>query len=648
MHERSQQQAGTLHAGAELMSARPAAIRAKSAAEELSAFFDALIDHHCALTGGLAGAVYLLSGRPDQSTLFARRVAPGADTSVQIHEALHDPSVERQLVRIAHAASQASSEGARAGRVEAIAFSSATGLYQAGNTHRALAVPLVAEGRVQGATLTIIPEAEGDARPHLGLIELANQRFETFLLARHARAETEQKLMLRQTLELLDRAQQAPGAHDMATILCDEFQQRFGCTRVSIGTVQGDRLKPLAISGAPKIDRRTPIVEALEAAMEECAAQDIEILYPTPAEQEADPAQRRVTRRHEMLFDNHGRSSILSLPLRLEGDLVGVAILEREEHNPFPTGSVNLVRLAAEFIGPALWTRRLADRGVLAVVRDRAGELSEAAVGPRHTGWKILGVFMAVVLLGLSAVPIPSRVVSAGELVALDQRRVTPPFSTFLADVLVRPGDRVEQGQILAKLDTSDLTLRLAETEAQLAAAQTERDNALTVGERTEAAIAQSRADELSATIDLIRDRLARSNVTAPIGGRIAQGDLNGAIGSRIETGQVMFEIVGDQTRAVLEVRERDIGRLEVGDEGWISTRSKPSARTGVRVVRINPVAEAGEGSNAYRVEAELTEPADWLRAGMRITARIKDGGTVPILELTRPLIDEARLRLWW
>lgn len=648
MHERSQQQAGTLHTGAELISTRPAAIRAGSAAEELSAFFDALIDHHCSLTGGVAGAIFLLSGRVDQPKLFTRRLARGTDTAAQLHDAIHDDSVERQLVRIAKAAAEASTTGQRAGRVETIALVPSTGIYHSGPTHRALACPLIAEGRVQGTTLTLLPGIDGDARPHLGLIELANHRFETFLLSRHARAETEQKLMLRQTLELLDRAQQAPAASDMASILCDEFQQRFGCTRVSIGTVRGERIRPVAISGSPKIDRRTPIVEALEAAMEECAVQDVEILYPAPPEQEADPAQRRVTRRHEMLFDNHGRSSILSLPLRLEGDLVGVAILEREEHNPFPAGSVGLVRLAAEFIGPALWTRRLADRGVLAVVRDRAGELSEAAVGPRHTGWKILGVFVAVVLIALAAVPIPSRVVTSGELSATTQRRVTPPFNGFLAEVLVRPGDEVTTGQILGVLDTSELELRLAETEAQRAAAETERDDAMTVGERTDAAIAQARVDETTATIDLILDRIDRAKVRAPIDGRISAGDLNGAIGSRVETGQVMFEIVGPDNRAVLEVTERDIGRLEVGDEGWISTRAMPGDRSPIRVTRINPVAEAGEGKNTYRVEAELIDAADWLKPGMRVTARMKDGWTVPIAELSRPLVDEARLRLWW
>lgn len=648
MTDRSEQTTPGAHGTSELAATRPASIRAASAAEDLRAFFDALIDHQCKLTGGVAGAVFLLSGRSDNIGLFTKRLAPAGEASSDLRAAMGDSGVERALVRIARAACEG--DGSLRGRAEPVAMIPTSGLYADGPTHRALAAPLYAEGRVQGASLTVLPGAIGDADHELRVVELINQRFETYLLSRHARAETEHKLMLRQTLELLDRAQQAPVAEDMASVLCDEFQQRFACTRASIGIVKGNQIRVVAISGSPWIDRRTPIVETLEAAMEECATQDVEIIYPSPPELESDPAQRRVTRRHELLFDGHGRSAILSLPLRLDGDLVGVAVLEREEHNPFPTGSIALVRLAAEFIGPALWTRRMADRGILSVARDQAGEFAEAAVGPRHTGWKILGVLAAAVVLALSAVPIPSRVVAAGELDAALKRSVTPPFNGFLDEVYVRPGDSVEQGQALAQIDATELKLRLAETQAQLAAHRTQRDDALTVSNQTDAMIAQARIDEVTSTIELLEDRIARATVHAPITGRIARGDLTAALGTRIETSQILFEVVGDETLVVLRIPERDIGRVAQGDTGWISTRAEPGERTPIEVVRINPVAEAGEGENAYRVEARLSEPerSSWLRPGMRVTARLSDGWTVPIAELARPIVDEARLRLWW
>src|SRR5690606_11787815 len=126
---------------------------------------------------------------------------------------------------------------------------------------------------------------------------------------------------------------------------------------------------------------------------------DAEIVYPQPPEMSADPSLRRVTRAHGDLSAKFGPSAILSLPLRVEGDLVGVVVLERESADPFPPGAVPLMRLIAECIGPAVWTRRMADRGVLAVARDRAMEIATITVGPRYTGVKVLGLLLLLTVV---------------------------------------------------------------------------------------------------------------------------------------------------------------------------------------------------------------------------------------------------------
>jgi hypothetical protein len=72
-----------------------------------------------------------------------------------------------------------------------------------------------------------------------------------------------------------------------------------------------------------------------------------------------------------------------------------------------------------------------------------------------------------------------------------------------------------------------------------------------------------------------------------------------------------------------------------------------------VNVARITPVAEPHEGANAYQVELTLGEHGDAstlgsLRPGMTGTVKLDDGWTTPLVSFARPLVDEARLRLWW
>ena len=82
----------------------------------------------------------------------------------------------------------------------------------------------------------------------------------------------------------------------MGRLMCHELARRFGCTRVSIGLIAHDRVRLTGVSGADSMDRKGAAIEAIEAAMEECADQDAEIHDPPPPGQEVDPAEHRVTR----------------------------------------------------------------------------------------------------------------------------------------------------------------------------------------------------------------------------------------------------------------------------------------------------------------------------------------------------------------
>jgi hypothetical protein len=140
--------------------------------------------------------------------------------------------------------------------------------------------------------------------------------------------------MLRETVELLDAAQQGHNAKAMGAIITQELKRRFGCTRVSLGLVHGHFIRAIAMSGVDEIDRTAAAIEPLEALMEECAAQDSEVIFPPPSNLE--PMMRRVTRDHEHFSRAMGPAAILSLPLRVEGGIVGVVVLEREPTDPLP------------------------------------------------------------------------------------------------------------------------------------------------------------------------------------------------------------------------------------------------------------------------------------------------------------------------
>jgi len=630
-------------------SSRALATTPERAGAELHRFLVQLLELQAQLVGALAGVIYLSGSETRQAGLAARWPADdasGAESLAQVFQ----PSALRRLEQIGQSTCRVASERGpgEAASVERIDLS-ASGLYGSHPTHAVIATPLVAAGRVEGASVLVLgPQSGVSHEEALERVALTTARLDAFLWKQQAFGEASQKAMLRETLELLDASQQGSDAKTMGSLMCHELQRRFGCTRVSIGLISGPAagLRLAAISGSESIDRRGPAAEALESAMEECALQDIELLYP-PEEGDA-PETARVLRAHEQLSQKFGPSAILSLPLRVEGDLVGVVVLEREAQDPFPPGAIPLLRLVAEYIGPALWTRRLADRGVLAVTRDRTRQLGAALVGPRYTGMKLLGLLGLALVLAASFVPIPDRVSAEAEVQASVSRTIVPPFTGFLDEVMVRPGDNVTRGDVLARMSTIELDARLDELLSRRVRLVTERDQAQTRGASAEVARLAASIREVDAQIDTVRARIADATIVSPIAGVVSRGDLEDFVGARVDPTQALIEVVGPERIVAIEVDERDIGGIERGQTGTLSSRARPGDRIPIEVTRINPLAEPVRGANVYMVEARIGREVAWLRPGETGIARLDAGSTTAMSELLGPIIDELRLRLWW
>jgi HlyD family secretion protein len=115
----------------------------------------------------------------------------------------------------------------------------------------------------------------------------------------------------------------------------------------------------------------------------------------------------------------------------------------------------------------------------------------------------------------------------------VDLRQVQLSFnnSERIAAVLVQEGDRVRQGQLLARLDTARLEPQLAQAEAQ-AAAQLQVVKRLRSGSRPEE-IAQARANLQAAQADLTNARQQyerwRSAAEISAGRAVRQQDVDNA-----------------------------------------------------------------------------------------------------------------------
>jgi multidrug resistance efflux pump len=263
-----------------------------------------------------------------------------------------------------------------------------------------------------------------------------------------------------------------------------------------------------------------------------------------------------------------------------------------------------------------------------------------------------LGVAAVIVLAGYAACSTGSyRVTADAVLEGKVQRVVAAPIDGFIRQALVRPGDEVQAGQILGQMDDKDLKLEETRWDNALQQHQKEAREAMAKHDPAKISIATAEARQAEAQLALLREKLARTVITAPFDGVVLEGDLSQSQGAPVTRGDVLFRLAPlEDYRVILEVDERDIAAMQTSLPGQLRLAGLPEQPIAFRVMKLTSVATAREGKNVFRVEAQLNESAqasDKLRPGMKGVAKV-DAGERRLLWLwTHGITDWLRVRAW-
>ncbi|MEM8757393.1 MAG: HlyD family efflux transporter periplasmic adaptor subunit [Planctomycetota bacterium] len=422
-------------------------------------------------------------------------------------------------------------------------------------------------------------------------------------------------------------------------------------------------VRVMAISDTEHVDRRMAMVRKLAAAMDECVDQQQPVVFPIPeppAGTEPDPVlTRAVVHAHRELAASDANLKLASLPIRDGDETLGVLTIESAK--PGQSIEVRMIEVllaTLDLVGPVLRLRRSDDRAVPLRAIDSSRKAAAWLVGPTHTLWKAAGAAVLLLMVALVVVDRPYRIEAPVSLAPVDRRVIAAPYDATIVEVLAaaEPGRRVEAGELLMRLDTSEMELSAIEARGQLRQAEAQSDDAMRRGNGAEQQQAGARADQARARLKLFQRRIEQAEVRAPISGTVLTGDLRDRIGGTLTRGDVLFEIAPlDSMRVVASVDDRDIGLVLEAMEaegaaaiGTVATRAYPDRRYPVVIERVVPMAQAEGGQNAFEVHATLDDAAAWMRPGMQGLAKLEVGDRSLLWIGSRRIVDTLRLWLWW
>lgn len=246
----------------------------------------------------------------------------------------------------------------------------------------------------------------------------------------------------------------------------------------------------------------------------------------------------------------------------------------------------------------------------------------------------------------------------SGVLQPLRQTTVQSRVPAEVGAVLVREGERVATGQVLARLGTQDLEARLRQAEAQLAAARVEARLARGLAERNKELFQKKYFSEIDyarsvgeadardesvraqeALVAIARKALSDAEVRAPQPGIIARRYIEP--GSSVGMDARLFEIVDlSEMELVVPVPAAEIAGVKVGQRLTFTVTGFGERKFQGNVARINPVADSG--TRAISVYVRVPNPALELKGGMYARGEIRAGAGGEALGLPLDALHEG------
>lgn len=278
----------------------------------------------------------------------------------------------------------------------------------------------------------------------------------------------------------------------------------------------------------------------------------------------------------------------------------------------------------------------------------------------------------------------------SGTLESLAQFRVAPKIGGRVELLAVDLADEVENGSVVATLDSDEYDQAVSQAEADLEVAKanlTEARSAMEIAERSiqrqtvlrergvasDAQFDTAKAEQLAATArvavaeaQVVRATSALQTARIQLGytqvrATWSDGDDKRVVSERmVEEGDtvaantpLMSIVELDPIQAVLYVAERDYAQLKAGQPVTLWTDAYPGRRFTGEIARVSPVFQSS--SRQARVELSIPNPDRLLKPGMFIRAEAVLGGAedatiVPagaiVMRADRPvvfIIDEAK-----
>jgi len=489
----------------------------------------------------------------------------------------------------------------------------------------------------------------------------ANQDFITFLTSVSAYAEsylksrriTELARELQQQQKLIAFSSALAGQFDetqIGVLATNHVREILGCDRCVLVSKRGENWNVASVSGVAQPQKKSQLVKVLTALGESIPDGETKLFVRGDATRTSPEA--------DTYFSESNLDSVIAIPLKdKSGQRLGTFLAESAAKTPWPDALQRTATWVTEPITSALSASREYHDLPLLPVMKTAQKTKRAFLGPkRNRTLAMVGVPLGALLI-LAVMPWKLKI--EGDCTLLPTARAVAPceIEGRVAQVLVREGDDVREGQPLARLDDAKIRLDLAVARQEQARWETEADRQRVAGDEGQRRVSELQAQLAARQVAKLEHDLALCEIRSPIDGRVVTKDLHLRVGQVLQTGEVFTEIARlDRWECVINVRESDVSqiddRLRAGHEVPVrfilyshTTDEKQGVVRGLS--KVSQLSTASERHNVFQVTADVApDPmlARELKPGYTGRAKLDAGWHMASYVFTRRFLNFLRV----
>jgi RND family efflux transporter MFP subunit len=429
---------------------------------------------------------------------------------------------------------------------------------------------------------------------------------------------------------LLKISQEITSTLDLDHVLMTVVQQAASVVpfdKCIIGFFDRGRFMLGAVSGETEVPK-TREMDDFRDRLEWVADQTEAVSADRPGEEwQVAPAEAHA--QIVAILEKHGYNGFYALPLRDDQGALGVLALVGGEADFLNENHKETLAILASQTSVAIRNAQLYQQVPLANLLQPFSARKQKLIAAIPKGRRRLYLERAAIVAAILAiVPWPMRVGSNATVVPAERRTITAMDGGVVRRVFVHEGDAVQPGQLLAQLDDSDATVKLAQAQAALGQARHDVAEADFKNDTGAAGQAALRVNLHTVEEQFQQQRVTGAELRAPIAGIVVTPKVEERTGTMVKPGDAFCEIVEiDRMATEMSVPESDLALLRVGKTVALKLNAFPTDTFTGTLERIGAQTRSDAGEQYFLVRAVFANTGGLARDGMVGRARIRAGG---------------------